>query len=186
MDDREIVRLFLLRDEAALSEAKLQYGARLRRLAFNIVRDELTAEECEADAYLDAWNSIPPHEPYEHLFAYLGRLVRCRAIDRLSRDKAQKRSAELVELTCEMEQLLPSSAGVEAEAEANELARLINSFLGGLPEHKRDIFVRRYWFMDTVPEIARMTGRGESAVKMTLMRLRGQLKKYLSQNGINV
>lgn len=186
MDDRNIVRLFLLRDEAALSAAEEIYGARLKRLALNIVRDPRTAEECVSDAYLDAWNSIPPHEPFGRLYAYLARLVRCRAMDRLSHDSAQKRSAELVELTGELELVIPANGDAASEAEANELASLINGFLGTLPAQKRDIFVRRYWFMDSISDIARMTGRSESGVKMTLMRLRAKLKKHLEENGFGV
>ena len=186
MDEREIIELFLKRDEAAVLHVKQQFGARLKRIAFGIVHDERTAEECEQDALFDAWNSIPPNEPHGYLFAYLARLARCRAIDRLAAEKTSKRSTVLVELTSELASVLPSGDDVEKTAEADELMRLINAFLDDLPKHKRDIFVRRYWFMDSVSDIARMTGSGESRVKMILYRLREKLKAYLDKHGYGV
>ncbi|MBR0136682.1 MAG: sigma-70 family RNA polymerase sigma factor [Clostridia bacterium] len=186
MNDDELIRLFLKREESAISAAKEKYGAKLRAVARPILPNELDAEECLSDALLDAWNSIPPNEPYGYLFTYLGRLMRCRAIDRVSHDTAKKRAALFTELTDEMESCIPSKESVEGEAEANELARLINGFLGGLPREKRDIFVRRYWFMASIREIAELTGSGESRVKMLLKRLRAQLKQYLIENGYHV
>lgn len=183
MDDREIVALFLKRDEAALSAASAKYGGRLLSLARSLLRDEGAAEECLSDAMLSAWNSIPPHEPYGYLFTYLGRLVRCRAIDRAEHDSAGKRSAILSELTHEIEESFPSRINVEEEAEARELSRLINGYLAALPKEKRDIFVRRYWFMDSIKEIARLTGSGESRIKMILSRLREGLRTHLEKNG---
>ena len=185
-DDREIVSLILKRDESGLAEASAKYGGKLTRLALSLLRDGGAAEECVSDAMLSAWNSIPPHRPFEYLFAYLGRLVRCRAIDRAERDSALKRSAALVELTREIEEAIPSRDNVAAEAEAKELMELINGWLSGIPKRKRDIFIRRYWFMDSVKDIAKLTGSGESGVKMTLARLREELRAFLNENGYNV
>lgn len=185
-DDREIVSLILKRDESGLAEASAKYGGKLTRLALSLLRDGGAAEECVSDAMLSAWNSIPPNEPFGYLFAYLGRLVRCRAIDRAEHDSARKRSAALVELTREIEEAIPSREDVEGTAAARELTRLINAWLAGLPKEKRDVFVRRYWFMDSVREIAGMTGSGESRVKMMLSRLREGLRAFLEENGYNV
>ncbi len=186
MDDSELIGLFLKRDETAVAIVKRQYGPRLRAIAFGIVHNEWTAEECEQDAVLDAWNSIPPHEPYGYLFAYLARIVRSRAIDRLAGSAAAKRSAVLVELSDELADMLPSGGDAAEQAEANELMRHINAFLGRLSVEKRDVFVRRYWFMDSIPDIARMTGSGESRIKMMLMRTRKQLREYLNRHGYDV
>ena len=185
-DDREIVSLILKRDESGLAEASAKYGGKLTRLALSLLRDGGAAEECVSDAMLSAWNSIPPHKPFGYLFAYLGRLVRCRAIDRAEHDSALKRSAALVELTREIEEAIPSRDNVPAEAEAKELMELINGWLSGIPKRKRDIFIRRYWFMDSVKDIAKLTGSGESGVKMTLARLREELRAFLNENGYNV
>lgn len=185
-DDREIVSLILKRDESGLAEASAKYGGKLTRLALSLLRDGGAAEECVSDALLSAWNSIPPNEPFGYLFAYLGRLVRCRAIDRAEHDSARKRSAALVELTREIEEAIPSRDNVAAEAEAKELMELINGWLSGIPKRKRDIFIRRYWFMDSVKDIAKLTGSGESGVKMTLARLREELRAFLNKNGYNV
>ncbi len=185
-EDAELIRLFLKRDEAALKRTNEAYGTRLKRLAKRLLRDDYAAEECVSDALFEAWNSIPPNEPYGHLFAYIGRIVRCRAIDRAERSGAQKRSVVLVELTHEIEEAIPSRASVEDEASANELKRLINSFLASQPKEKRDIFVLRYWFMEPVKDIANKLGKSESSVKMTLLRLRGELKDHLKNNGYEV
>lgn len=185
-EDNELIRLFLKRDESALEKTGNAYGARLKRIAGSLLCDDFAAEECVSDALFEAWNSIPPNEPYGYLFSYLGRIVRCRAIDRAGRDKAKKRSAVFVELTREIEEAIPSRGGVESEAEANELKRLINGFLASLPGEKRDIFVLRYWFMEPVKDIAKKLGKGESSVKMTLLRLRGELKTHLENNGYTV
>lgn len=186
MDDRHIVELFLARDERAVTEAAVRYGAKLKRLAYNSVRDEGAAEECVADAYLAAWNSIPPDEPYGYLFAYLGRIVRCRAIDRMHAASAAKRSACLTELTREMEECIPSRESVEGEAESRELARLIDGYLAGLPKEKRRVFVLRYWYMLSIAETARKTGSTQGRIKMMLMRLREGLREHLEKNGYGV
>ena len=186
MEEGEIIALLLRREQAGITAAAEKYSGSLKRLALRFVHDEGAAEECVQDALLDAWNSIPPNEPHGYLFAYLGRLTRCRALDRLEHDHAAKRSAEFVELTREMEQLIPSRSDAAAEAEAAELMRLVNAFLAKLPKYKRDIFVRRYWYLDPVAEIAKLTGSGESRVKMILLRTRDKLRQYLAEHGYKV
>lgn len=102
------MELFLARDESALSEASSQYGARLMSIAMGVVGDRAAAEECVNDAYLKAWNSIPPNRPYGYLFSYLGRIVRCTAIDRAEHERAQKRGAPVTELTRELSECIPA------------------------------------------------------------------------------
>ena len=125
MNDREIIDLFLERSEDAISRASAEYGERLRRVALGVTGDPGIAEECVNDAYLEAWNRIPPDKPYGYLFAYLGRIVRFSAINRMEREKAQKRSAVLVELTDELADCLPSKADAANEVEAKRLTRSI-------------------------------------------------------------
>lgn len=183
MDDSLIVDLFLNRDESAVERVSLKYGERLRRLASGIVNDAQTAEECENDAYLEAWASIPPNEPREYLFAYLGRIVRNIAIDRCRRSSAQKRSAAVVELTKELQECLISPLGTEHEFDARELSRSINAFLSTQKPQQRTIFIKRYWFFESVSEIAADIGCTESKVKTTLMRMREKLKAKLTEEG---
>lgn len=186
MNDREIIDLFLERSEDAVKQVSAEYGERLRRIALGVTGDPGIAEECVNDAYLEAWNRIPPNKPYGYLFAYLGRIVRFSAINRMEREKAQKRSAALVALTDELADCLPSGADVANEVEANRLMRSINAFLHAEPEQKRNIFIRRYWFCDPVERIADLSGRSVGSVKMTLLRLRKKLRAHLEKDGFPV
>ena len=186
MDDRGIIDLFLERDEAALDRAGAEYGARLKAIAFNVTGDAGIAEECVNDAFLEAWNRIPPNKPYGYLFAYLGRIVRFRAIDRMEKENALKRSAALTELTREIEECMPAKTDTANEFEAKLLMRSINAFLGAQSEEKRNIFIRRYWFCDPVEQIAELSGKSVGSVKMILLRLRKQLKEYLRKEGFTV
>ena len=186
MDDRKIIDLFLERSEDAIALVNREFGPRLRRIAVAITGDEGFAEECVNDAYLEAWNRIPPNKPYGYLFAYLGRIVRFTAINRMEKEGAEKRSACLTELTKELEDCLPSAADVANEVEGKQLMRSINEFLHVLPEQKRNIFIRRYWFFDPVERIAELSGKSVGSVKMTLMRLRKQLRIHLEKDGFTI
>ena len=171
MDDARIVDLYLARDEEAIRLTKETYGARLRGLASRILRDPEDAEECENDTYLKAWKQIPPHEPREYLFPFLARITRMSALDRIKEKLREKRNAEIVTLSEELEACIPARNDVESEAEGHELSRLISDFL------------RRYWYMDSVQEIAERFGFSESKVKTTLWRTRNELREYLQTEG---
>jgi RNA polymerase sigma-70 factor (ECF subfamily) len=186
MDDSVIIELYFARDEAAIEETSGKYGAQLRRIALNAGADFETARECENDTYLRAWQLIPPHDPGEHLFAFLGRIMRGRAVDRVRREKAQKRAAETVELTRELEECLPGSDSVTESVERSELKASIDRFLDGLSERKQRMFVRRYWYFDPISDIAAANGMTESSVKTALHRMREQLKKHLEKEGYGI
>lgn len=183
LDDHSIVQLYLLRDETAIRQTSEKYGSRLRSLAYGIVRDRQAAEECENDTYMEAWNAIPPHEPGSYLYAFLARITRhislnfCRDRDRL------KRSAFLCELSAEMEQCIPAPDDTACRIDDMALREAINGFLGGLEEEKRNIFIRRYWYLDSIADISKRFALSESKVKTTLFRCRGQLRKYLETEG---
>ncbi len=183
-DENRIVELFKKRDEAAIHEASRLYGNRLRAVAYRICGDEQMAEECENDAYLEAWNRIPPHEPKGYLFPFLAKIVRAKALNRIKQEDAKKRSAELVELSEELACCIPSKDDVESTLEAKELTSAINRFIRSLPGQKRNIFIRRYWYLDSIDKIAKDYGMSESKVKSLLFRLRNKLKIYLEkENG---
>ena len=171
MEDDAIVTLYWQRNEEALRASAEKYGSRLRGLAQRILADAHDAEECENDTYLAAWNAIPPHEPRSYLFAFLARITRhlslicCRDRERL------KRSAHLCELSAEMEQCLPAPDDAACRLEENELREAINGFLAKLPEEQRNLFLRRYWYLDSIADIARRYYLSESKVKTTLFRL---------------
>ena len=182
-DDSGIVELFLERNEQALVFAARKYGASLRKIALAVLGDESDAQECENDAYLKAWKSIPPNEPRTWLLPYLSKLVRETAIDRLRKEQAKKRAAQFTELTQEIESSLPSLNDVETEVDGALLSAAISAFLRQQPLQKRNIFLRRYWFMDSVAEIAKRYSVSEGKVKTVLFRLRGDLKDHLKREG---
>lgn len=183
MEDTAIVDLFLQRDETAVARCAERYGKRLRSASFALVRDARTAEECENDTYLAAWNSIPPHEPRAYLGAYLLHIVRHLSLDRCRRDTCLKRDAVVVELTHELQECLP--AGEErGGADGLALREALNAFLAALPAEKRNVFLRRYWFADSVAEIAARYGLSQSKVKSVLFRTRKQLADALTKEGL--
>ena len=134
MDDNKIVDLYLRRDEAAVKHTSRKYGDHLRALAYGIVKDRLTAEECENDTYLEAWNSIPPHEPRNYLYAYLARITRHISLDFCRKRSRLKRRAFISELSAEMEQCIPAPNNVECRIDDIALREAINGFLSTLNE----------------------------------------------------
>ena len=185
MDDSSIVELFLKRDESAVSETSAKYGKRLYTLAYGIVRDTETSEECENDTYLEAWNRIPPHEPKEYLYPFLARITRHISLNRCRERERLKRKAVICELSGEMEECIPSPDDVECRISDMELSEIINSFLDDLGAEKRMIFIRRYWYLDSVSDISERYDISESKVKTTLFRCRAKLKKRLEKEGYN-
>ena len=181
MEDSLIVELFLQRSEAAISESSEKYGSRLRSLALGITEDALTAEECENDTYLEAWKRIPPHEPRKYLYAFLARITRHLALNRIREARSQKRHAFLTVLSSELEQCLPS--GEDPQLDQLALKEALNGFLATLSKEKRNIFLRRYWFLDSIERISEGFGISQSKVKTTLFRCRKGLKSYLEQEG---
>ena len=183
LTDKEIVELYLAREEKASIYCTQKYGASLHRLASSLLLDSRDAEECVNDTFLKAWNAIPPNEP-EHLFPFLARICRCTAVDVIRRNKAEKRDCLVVELTREMEECIPDSM-VDAEVPEDALKTLMNEFLGTLSKDKRMIFVRHYWFGEGISEISERYGFSESKVKTSLHRTREKLRKYLEKKGVS-
>ena len=183
MDDRGIELKFCAGDEQALSETEAKYGALLKRIALRITGDPSAAEECLNDALLRAWELLSGREPTGHLLPLLGRLVRGYAIDRCRAESAKKRSAAVVELPKELSEAIPWEGSVEETAEANELGALISGFVSRLPREKQTVFIRRYWYCDTISEIAEALGSSESRVKSRLFRIRKELRRFLEENG---
>lgn len=183
LDDRQTVELFLKRDETAIGCCKEKYGRRLRNIAFGILNNAQDAEECENDTYLEAWNKIPPHEPYDYLFAFLARIIRCKAIN-MCRKKGNEK--HLLALSDEMMSCIPCKEDAVSHLDAVVLGREINAFLRLQTEEKRNIFLRRYWYADTISEIAKRFSLREGKVKMTLSRLRNSLKEYLKKEGYSI
>ena len=183
MEDNDIVELFLARNEEAISRTAEKYGSRIRQIAYGILSNRESAEECENDTYHKAWESIPPNEPKKYLFAYLGRIVRNIALNRLKADTRKKRSAVRCELTREMMESIPSGVNPEADVLCEELKQRIEEFLDTCSEIQQKVFVRRYWYWDSVSQISRYYGLSQGNVKTILSRMRKELKLYLSGGG---
>ena len=184
MEDSKIIELFFARSEDAIKHTDETYGRRLYHLAENIVKNGQDAEESVSDTYLKAWDTIPPQRP-QHFFAYLAKICRNFALKRLDWKKAAKRNAEVVSLTEEMEMCIPDQSR-DREMEARELSVALDHFLRTLTPENQMVFLRRYWYADTIAEIAARYGISESAVLMRLNRTRAKLCSYLEKEEINV
>lgn len=186
MEDSKIVDLFLARDERALQLTAEKYGARLRRLAQHIVLDPEVARECENDTYLAAWQAIPPHTPRQYLYAFLARITRHQALNVCRQRNRLKRQAHIAQLSTEMEECIPAPDDTACRIDVRALSEVINAFLATLNEETCNIFVRRYWFLDPIADIAVRYGLSESKVKTTLYRTRKALKTYLEKEGFEL
>lgn len=183
MEDHQIVELYLQRNEAAIGYTARRYGARLRNVSYGIVRDHETAEECENDTYLHAWHTIPPNAPHNYLFAFLARIIRHISIDRCRYQQRLCRSAYVQELSAELQTCVPGQEDTEQRMEAIALGQIISAFLLTLPEEARNVFIRRYWYMDSIADIAHRFGMTQSKVKSMLFRSRNALRNHLEKEG---
>ncbi len=184
MDDEKILDLYWSRSESAIHETNVKYGPYCRTISMNILNSPQDAEECVNDTWLSAWNAIPPKRPGK-LAAFLGKITRNLSINRFQRNYAEKRGMGQTPLVlAELEGCIPSVQTVEQAIDEKELAESIDRFLESLPPVKRKIFVRRYWYLSPVGEIARQYGMSESKVTSLLFRLRGKLKSHLEKEGV--
>lgn len=184
MTDDQIIDLYWSRNEQAITYTDHAYGHKLQNVAGHILMKYEDAQECVNDTYLKTWNSIPPQRP-TYFFAFLAKICRHLAFGKLDWDKAQKRRAEVVTLSEEMQLCIPDR-GWERRLEAQEIGHLLNEFLAVTPEESRVIFLRRYWYGDSVAEIAQRLDIGQSKVKTSLHRTRAKLKSFLEKEGIRV
>ena len=186
MEDENIVELYLRRDQTAITHTSEKYGRKLHALAKRITEDEFAADECENDTYMQAWNSIPPNEPRTYFFPFLARITRHIAINRCKKEHAQKRSGTYVDLGEELDSVFASSDNMDDIADEIVLRESLNSFLASLDDEKRNIFLRRYWYMDSIEEVSLRFGYSQSKIKSLLMRLRDKLRTHFEKDGIIV
>ena len=182
MEDKEIIQLYWDRQEQAIRETEAKYGGKLDALAYRIVNTHEDSQECVNDTYFTAWNTMPPQWP-EFLFAYLAKICRNASLGRLDWLNAAKRKAEVVTLTREMELCIPDRSQ-DRNLEGKELGELLNRFLGTISRENRMIFLRRYWFADSIQEIAGRYGMSQSKVKTSLHRTRTKLSAFLAKEGV--
>lgn len=182
MEDKEIVALFFERNEAAIAEAGRKYGAYLHSVARHIIGDDAFAEECVNDAYFKAWENIPPMRP-EKLGAWLARLTRNIALNRLERSRAEKRGGgETDAAFSELEGCIPADSPDIAESLAFKTA--LNAFLAAQSPDARRIFIQRYWYFLRIEEISKENGITISKVKTSLMRTRNKLRIHLEKEDL--
>ena len=188
MQDQEIISLYWNRNEDAIVQTQKKYGRYCHTIAWNILRNQEDSEECTNDTWMHAWNAIPPERP-SILRAFLGKITRNLALNRYENSHAAKRGGGEVLLCLDelAECLADSSRGrTEDATDRMTLVNALNTFLQTLGTEERKMFVRRYWYMDSVREIAARYGFSESKVKMSLLRTRERLKKHLEKEGIPV
>jgi len=186
MDDAKIVQLYWDRDEQAIPATSDKYGDYCTSIANNILGNREDAEECVNDTYMNAWNSMPPHRP-SILSTFLGKLVRNLSFNRYKHNTADKRGGgELPVVLDELSDMVSGKDDVEQEIEHKELVKSIDAFLDTLSPEKRSIFISRYWYTDSVSEIAKRHEMNEGAVSMTLSRLRLKLHNYLLERGFEL
>ena len=184
MEDSAIIELYWQRDQGAIQETADKYGAFLGNLAWNILRSHGDAEECVNDTYLRTWNAIPPARPTAFP-AWLGRIARNLSLDRWKQSRAQCRGGDGVELLLgELDGCVPAVHGVDTTLEDREIAGLISAFLRRLSRENRVMFPPRYWYGDSLSDIAKRLGCGEGRVKSALFRTRKALRAYLEQEGV--
>ncbi len=183
MDDKEIIALYQTRDENAIRQTEKKYSSYLTKIALNILGSREDSEECVNDTYFKTWNSIPPNIPAK-LQYYLGKITRELSIDRLRKRTTRKRGGTEYELSLdELCECAGSGDTAEQAAELSALVELIEKFLQGLRDDERDMFVCRYYYCDSLKEIAEYFGVNVSKVKNTLFRTRAELKKQLESEG---
>lgn len=185
MDDKQIIALFEARATEAIEETDRQYGSLCRSLASKLLQDPSDVQECINDTYLALWNSIPPAKP-SPLSAYVAKTVRNQALKKLEQLQRKKRNAEAILSFEELGDCIPAPSGPEELLEEKELRRAIVAFLQTRRSISRILFLRRYFFFDSVKEIAQAYGLSESKVKSSLMRTRNQLKLYLIKEGYDL
>lgn len=183
IEDSKIIELFFNRSEQAIRELDSKYGKVCRKLSNNIVNNSEDAEECVNDAYLGAWNAIPPANP-NPLLTYILKIVRNISLNSYYKKEADKRKGSYTIAMEEIEECMADSKTIDSEIETAELSRTIEDFLETLTEQNRVIFMRRYWFSDSCKDISVLVGLTEKNVSVRLTRIRLKLKQYLMEREV--
>jgi RNA polymerase sigma-70 factor (ECF subfamily) len=186
MKDEQIIELYFARNEIALVETSDKYGNYCRTIAWNILYDRETADECFNDTLLQSWNKIPPTRP-NSLKLFVGKIIRNLSLNRLNSKMAIKRGGGEIDLAlgeleeCVADPIAPSAEQIEDDMVIRDV---MNTFLAGLSAQNRRLFVRRYWYCSSMKEIAAAMGMSEANVATTLLRIRGKLKEALEKAGV--
>lgn len=184
MEDLQIVELYWNRDEDAIAQSQQKYGNYCYSIAYNILHNNEDAQESLNDTWLAAWDAIPPHHP-QILSTFLGKITRRLSLNKWRSMTAEKRGGGNFPLSLdELEECIPDHCSIDEQLEAQYLSEAIDAFLSRAKEEERKVFVCRYWYFDSVENIAKHFGYSESKVKMMLKRTRDRLKDYLIKEGL--
>ena len=186
MKDKELIDLYLCRNENAIAITKEQYGKRIRQLLYGIIKDYDSVEDCENDCYYNVWKSIPPNTPYNYFFAYITTIARNIALSFIRSRNRHNGGMIIQELDSELENTIPGSNNISDLIDAHALSEILNSYVASLPESKRNIFIRRYWYGDSIKELAQYYGYRNSKIKSILFRVRKELREYLEKEGVAI
>lgn len=184
MDDLQIIELYFARDEHAIKETDRKYGKLCFRVAKNLLSNNEDSEECVNDTYLTVWNKIPPTRP-SNFTAFICKITRNLSLKKMELSNAMKRSADAVISLSEIEATLPDDS-IAPSIEDGEIGKLISKFLWSEKELDRNIFLRKYWFFDSISDIAEQYSMNENTVKSVLFRSRNRLRDYLRKEGIEI
>ena len=184
MEDNQIIDLYFSRNESAITETANKYGRLCFGIANNVLHSQEDSDECVNDTYLRVWNAIPPTVP-QCFKNFICRIVRNLSLTRYEYNTAKKRTKEIEVSLTEIEAVIPGKSVSENIGE-EQLGGILSEFLDTLSQDARVIFVRKYWFFDTVGEIAQRFKFSENKVKVSLHRTREKLRGYLSERGITV
>lgn len=185
MDDERIISLYWARDESAITETSIKYGKLCAYIANNILSNYEDSEECVNDTYLAVWNAIPAKHP-NRFSVFLSRIVRNLALKKYEYVSAAKRNPSAVVSLEELSECVSGTDSVESEIEQKFIESTIDKFLWRQGDEKRNIFIRRYWYFDSIEDICSRTGFSQSKVKSMLYEMRRRLRKYLESEGIDV
>lgn len=186
MEDSRIINLYWERSESAIAETSNKYGRYCYSISHNILHNDEDAEECVNDTYLRAWNAMPPHRP-NRLSVFLGKITRNLSLNKYKRFNAEKRGfGETPLALSELNDSIPSSSDLEQATDDLLLVEALNGFLAEQPRKKRIIFVKRYWYLMPIMELAELHGNSESQTKSLLFRMRNELKTHLEKEGITI
>ncbi len=185
MEDVKIIELYWMRSEEAIRETQNKYGRYCHTVAYNILYSNEDADECVNDTYMKVWKTVPPHRP-ERFAAFLGKITRNLALDRYDKLRSQKRGGNTELALDELKDCVAVSGYDIPVSDEMVLKEAINAFLRSLPKRTRIIFLRRYFYLCSISDIARSLEMSESNVKVTLSRTRAKFKAYLEKEGINV
>ncbi len=183
MDDKQIIGLFFQREEQAIKEVEMMYGSFCKRIAMNILSNHEDAEECVSDTYFSVWNQIPPTIP-DSFKSFLGRITRNISISRFRAMHAKKRFSGMEVMLSELNDCIPSLETVENQVELKHLSDYICDWLDDLREEDQMFFIRRYWFGDSVQNLAIKCGITPAQMAQRMLRLRKSLKSDLEQKGV--